>query len=1513
MRNLFRVLRALLVIVIVVPLALPVILFVTLSFDPVRSAVADRAEKELTALLGTPVEIGGVEFGLFNRIVLTNVSVSDTTGSPALTVGHLGAGLSVTETLWHGRPVISYAELIDVGMHLWRDSIGAPLNIEPILARFQKKEKKGPSSFDLSVNMVVVRRSTVTYDILDCPAPADGRFDPSHIAVSDLRADLEAPRLSDSIFEIEVKRMGAFERSGLTLSLLSASLHMDRRNAQIDNLVIEMPHSHLAFDNISIPSPLTSPVSAIQTRISTLPDTHVSTTDLSPLLPVRLDTDAVIDLELEAEGSASFIDIERLNVSVRDTETFLSAHGDLSGLDKGRDSLSFYLPRLSLNINVPGALRLISGLGPEYAPLSSKLASLSSLGRVNLLASVEGDISSLDMDGSLVTGCGDIDIDASVRRRTPVSPIEIEGNIDIISFDPSQLHNKLSQLTDVSLHARADLRVGRRNNLDGVAELIIPSVTWKGIAYNDISAEARFTPGHVDFQADSRSPHLDFAVSGGHDLGAELPATELFADLRNIDLSTFLKSGRFKDGSVSATVDASAIGMKPDDISGWVSIAGLTLTTPEGGTVNAGDIILEMTPGDSLRSVTLESRPLDMRLDGHFTFASLAADIKGIASRLFPALVVPGTSDDTPDGTIAHLGIDIKADTLLTKLFKLPVEFIAPVELRAATEGQALSLSLDAPYLKQKDKLIEGTRLTLNADGDMPHSTLTATTTVPTKNGPMKIDLLTTGERDTLDTRVSWKIDRDKDFHGLIALTAGFDRPEETGILETCVRVLPTELVFNDSAWSISPATIDIRPKLITVDGLGASRHGQSLAINGTASPDSLSRVVIDLDHIDLDYIFETLAIENVMFGGIATGKLYGDALLSSDPVLYTPRLHVDGLAYNNCVMGDGDIRSWWDNNTKTVTIKADVIGKDGAESIIDGYIRPASEELVFDFTADRAPVGFMQPFMSAFTSSVSGKVSGHAKLYGTFHDLDLKGSIYADNLKMKLDFTNTVYTVSDSVRLDPGRISFSDVTLTDRYGHTAKLSGVVTHRYFHDPTFRFDITDARDLLVYDIAEGETDDPWYGRIFGRGGATVRGVPGRIDIGVTMATEPKSNFTFVLSDSEESVDYDFITFHDRDKARKDSLAALDPTPLIVRELRARANRPSEGPPSQYVMDFNVDINPEATLNLIMDPVGGDKIVAHGSGHLNMKYDSQGELEMRGDYTLNDGFYTFTLQDIIIKDFTIRDGSSIRFSGDPYAAQLDITAAYSTTANLTDLDQSFQSDPELNRTNVKVNALMKVKGDMRSPEIGYDLEFPSLTSDIDRKVKSIVSTDEMMSQQIIYLLALNRFYTPEYMSATHGNELVSVASSTLSSRLGSMLGALSDDWSIAPAIRSSKGDFSDVEVDLALSSQLLDNRLLLNGNFGYRDKSLNNNSFIGDFDIRYLLNRAGTIQLKAYNRYNDQNYYLKSALTTQGIGVVFKRDFDSVFSFLRPLIRKLEGMKPEPTDTIQTDSISTSSAE
>ena len=205
--------------------------------------------------------------------------------------------------------------------------------------------------------------------------------------------------------------------------------------------------------------------------------------------------------------------------------------------------------------------------------------------------------------------------------------------------------------------------------------------------------------------------------------------------------------------------------------------------------------------------------------------------------------------------------------------------------------------------------------------------------------------------------------------------------------------------------------------------------------------------------------------------------------------------------------------------------------------------------------------------------------------------------------------------------------------------------------------------------------------------------------------------------------------------------------------------------------------------------------------------------------------------------------------------------------------------------------------------------FDLEFPTLTSDTYRKVKSIVSTEDMMNRQIIYLLALNRFYTPDYMgSTTKGNELVSVASSTISSQLSSMLGELSDNWTIAPNFRSDKGDFSDVEVDLALSSSLLNNRLLFNGNFGYRDNSLNSNQFVGDFDLEYLLNKSGSLRLKAYNRYNDQNFYVKTATTTQGIGIVYRRDFDHMLSFLHRLKQKRKIEKErKAAEKAQADSV------
>ena len=689
--------------------------------------------------------------------------------------------------------------------------------------------------------------------------------------------------------------------------------------------------------------------------------------------------------------------------------------------------------------------------------------------------------------------------------------------------------------------------------------------------------------------------------------------------------------------------------------------------------------------------------------------------------------------------------------------------------------------------------------------------------------------------------------------------------------------------MFNDTIWEMQKGFVGIDNGVITVENLSGGRKGQFININGKVSHDPDDELCLEMNDMNLDYVFETLAIDHVDFGGRATSKVYASDLLSGSPRLYTPSLYIKDITYNDAHLGDFDIKAEYDNTTKGILVEGGIEQPNGRYTGLKGGIYIADDSLYIVFDSDHANIAFLKPYMEAFTSDVEGEMSGKATLFGNFHTINLDGDIVADSIRFYLDYVNCYYTASNvPIHIVPDYIEFSDIPIHDREGHEAKLGGWLKHDAFHRPEFNFAITDAHDFLSYDTNPSINPD-WYGTIYGNGACFVEGGPGIVNIRVNMTSAPRSRFTLVMSDTEQADNYNFITFRDRDEAnRPPVIEEIDSIDLVLSQLKQQVTQEINSEPSAYNIDLQGDITPDVALTVIMDPVGGDRIKATGNGHMRLTYNNNGELATYGKYTLDKGTYNFTLQDVIIKDFTIRDGSSISFQGDPYAAILDLEAVYSLNANIRDLDESFGQDPDLTRTNVPVHALLRAKGIISQPDISFDLEFPSLTTDAYHKVKSIISTDEMMNRQIIYLLALNRFYTPEYMgTSTNQNEfLTSVASSTIAGQLSNILGKMTDNLSISPNVRTDKGDFSDVEVDVALSSQLLNNRLLLNGNFGYRDNTYNtsNTNFIGDFDLEYLLNSKGTFRLKAYNHFNDQNYYLRNALTTQGVGIVWKHDFD-----------------------------------
>lgn len=318
-----------------------------------------------------------------------------------------------------------------------------------------------------------------------------------------------------------------------------------------------------------------------------------------------------------------------------------------------------------------------------------------------------------------------------------------------------------------------------------------------------------------------------------------------------------------------------------------------------------------------------------------------------------------------------------------------------------------------------------------------------------------------------------------------------------------------------------------------------------------------------------------------------------------------------------------------------------------------------------------------------------------------------------------------------------------------------------------------------------------------------------------------------------------------------------------------------------------MNFYIDATPDAVAEIVMDPVGGDILRGSGTGALQFAWSTKSSPTLYGNFLINRGNYNFTFQKLVEKKFIIQDGSSILFRGDPFQAVLDVNAIYKVTANLNDLDRNIVEST--GQTNIPVNCILNLSGPLKYPNVGLDIKFPSADPEVERQIKSLMNTDDMINRQVAYLILLSKFYTPNYANIEHKtSDFAAVASATLSNQLSKIISNIDDRWQVGTNIRTSDSEFTSTEVELLLSSQLLNDRLLINGNFGYRDDPITQDAFIGDVDIEYLLNNSGSWRVKAYNHFNEKYYYTRpegSSVQTQGVGLIYKKDFD----YLRDLLK------------------------
>ena len=679
----------------------------------------------------------------------------------------------------------------------------------------------------------------------------------------------------------------------------------------------------------------------------------------------------------------------------------------------------------------------------------------------------------------------------------------------------------------------------------------------------------------------------------------------------------------------------------------------------------------------------------------------------------------------------------------------------------------------------------------------------------------------------------------------------------------------------------MNKSTIQIDKKWIDVDSFYFNHNSQFLVIDGVNSSSENDSINIHFSDLQLGYISDMVNNKNISFDGVSDGDIYLFNLFNMP--YFKGDLYVYDAELNDYVLGDMSVNTHWDKLDKSVLFNAKLLSlydEQLSRSDILGGVYIGNDSLYIEGDINNVDLRFLRTYLKGVLQNNTGTVSGKVKAYGKFGHIGLAGTAFVKDFAFDVGYLNTSYVLSDSVYLTPTTIQLNQTQAFDIEGNSAIVSGLILHDGFKNFKFAVDL-DCLNFLALNTKE-EDNETFYGKAYANGNAKISGVPELVNIEMNVRTMPNTIVTVPLEGTSTANEGSFITF----VKKEENQTASEKRRLRHEKLKQFKERNSSK--TNIHLLINLEATSDAQVHLIMDAQQGDLIRANGYGNLQMVYNTKdNDFRMYGNYEISKGDYLFTIQSIISRKFDINSGSTVRWTGNPYNAYIYIQAKYGLNASLTDIIE----DPNLRSTATNVNCLLNLSGTINNPTIKFDIDLPNSDDDVKSKLKSVINTEEEMNKNIASLLALGHFYNMEgAISTTATNELSSVGFSTLSSQLSNWISRMSQDINIGlnykPSSISEDGTTTSSEFDVALSTQLLNDRLLLNGNFGYRDEVANtsniSNSII-DFDLEYKLSKSGKLRTKGFNRSN--NSYFKQAANTQGIGLIYREDFDTFSGLMK----------------------------
>ena len=1417
-----------------------------LSIPAVQTKLGRYVTDTLNKDFKTDINVGRVGLQLNGDVELKEILIRDYKKDTLISVGELNSSIISFKNLLNSKLNFGDIDLQNVIFNLKTYQGEQDSNLDVFVAKFDDDNPRvGPSEFLFSSSDVSIENGI--FRLIDENLETPEIFEFTELNANTTNFLINGPEVRSRINTFSFR-----DSRGIAVKNLMANFEYTLDHMSFGDLNIKTEQSELKgelrFDyNREDFKHFTDKVNVA----ASFKDSDISLTELNVFFD-EFGVSQHANFNADLSGTLNNLIAKNLNVSTSRNTRIIGDITFKNLFSKADDSFA-----LQGNFqNLASNYRDLTALLPRL--LGNSIPSvISKVGNFNIKGTSFITTKRVEADLEIDTDLGFIKSNLLLTDIDNIDNANYIGNIVLDEFNLGELINEPSVKT-ASLNLDVDGKGFTIENLKTDVKGDVYVLDYNGYTYRDISLSGDL--GNKIFngivKAEDLNLQLDF--NGLVDFSEDLKKFDFKANVGYANLNKLNFVTRDSISEFRGLVTMSARGTTLDNATGAINIKNTTYKNQD-KSYGFQDFDIVSSFRDTERTITINSPDI---IDGKVSGQFKTKDIIGLVENSVGSIYTNYVPNIVEEGQYLIFRFNIYSKIAAVFFKDLTIGSNTFIEGRIETDEKGFELTFNSPEIKFKDYFANNININIDNSNPIYNTYIEIDSIGAGIYNASQFSLINVTKRDTLLIKSEFKGGENNadDFNLNLFYTIDETNKSVVGFRKSDVLFKGYDWLLNSKKDTLNKIRFDRDFKTFDISPIKITHDNEEILLSGKVK-DSVNKD-FNVDFKDVQLVKITPRIDSLALKGIVNGKL--DVVQNNGVYLPKSNVEVSGLFVNDYDLGNLKAKIEGNNSITNYNVDVTLINDNLKSLDAKGVIDVAENNPIIDLDVvfEEFLLDPLNPLGEGVISNIRGLVSGYANVTGSLKKPAIYGELLLDRAGLSIPYLNVDYgfDFDSKVSLRGQQFVFNDVSMTDsKYFSKGSLNGFIAHDNFSDWKLGLELNTDR-LLVLNTEETE-DELYYGTGFISGKAEIKGPTDQLVIKVINGrTEAGTEFYIPLNDSESFGDNSFIHF----LSPEEKAARIKGEVSDLIEVKG------------LVLDFDLNVNQNAVIEIVIDKEAGSTIKGRGVGGLNFLINTNGAFNMWGDFVVYDGTYNFKYGGVVEKKFKVEQGGSIVWEGDPMNAELNLKAVYEGSAN-----PSVLLDNPINQS-IDVEVEIHLTGQLEQPDPQFDFRFPNVSSTVKSELDyRLSSKDERDNQALIFLA------TGGFSSSLGGANFTGTISERLTGIVNNLFGTNNGNLDVGIDLELGQ-DTPELQtnnkVGVTLQTKISD-KILVNGKVGVPFGSASQTVISGDVQIDLLLNEDGTLKAKVFNRENSIRNFGEEIGYTQGVGLSYNVEFDTFKELLQ----------------------------